>query len=407
MKKPHNPLLLSVPMVLCIATTPVTAHGLLIDQPARNAVDSAVVFTWRSAAAVDDNTAWRMPGFLMGGESWPVDEGVALDEVSLTGKYALDDNLYGVVKAGIHGGGKGSDHGDSVEIQHAYVGWRNNCAIACVAVEAGKMSALFSPSMTEHPSTRIFSESSLILDTLFGRDFHDQGARALVQTDWGFSGGVEHWRGQQFPATPTDGDSNTDIFIRYDLHTSKIVLTVGAWAMRADATMRTDHRYSADHVHSSNVPTYPAVGFSGTSDLHGIHGNASWSLNSDWALSVSGEWVNSEADGFLQNNQRIAGLLGKTEGSWIQPAIHWRKHTLALRAEQLKADNYLEGPGAPALTIDSGLSTNGHTPERFSAAWLWQWHNNVALRVEAIDDQSLPDEASRINVGVVWRKKLL
>ncbi|MEN0036758.1 MAG: hypothetical protein AAGC78_06805 [Cellvibrio sp.] len=383
------------------------AHGLQLDDSATSSLSAAAVVTWRSAAAVDDNTAWRLPGFLMGGESWPVDEGVGLDEINVTTRYAIDKNIYAVAKAGIHGSGKGSDHGDSVEIQHAYLGWRSDCTSFCFAAEAGKMSALFSPAMTEHASTRSFSEASLIMDSFFGRDFHDQGARILFQSDWGVSGGVEHWRGQSFPSTPTDNGGNNDVFLRYDVMNEHIVASIGTWVMRADAENRVDHRYSADHTHSSNTaPLFPSVGFTGTTDFYGIHGSLRWNFASDWALSVSGEWVEPEADGFLQNNQRTADLLSEAKGAWIQPAVHWRNHTLAIRAEELQVDNYLEGPGAPALTLDSGLSTQGHNPERISAVWLWDYKRNVTFRFEAIDDRSLPNDASRINIGIIWRQDL-
>jgi len=385
----------------------VSAHGLQLDDAATSSISAAAAATWRSAAAVDDNIAWRLPGFLMGGESWPVDEGVSLDEVNITGSYAIDNNFYLVAKAGIHGSGKGSDHGDSVEIQHAYLGWRSDCHTFCFAAEAGKMSALFSPAMAEHPSTRNFSEASLLMDTFFGRDFHDQGARILFQSDWGVSGGVEHWRGQSFPSTPTDDGGNDDIFIRYDFHNENIVAALGVWAMRADAENRVDHRYSADHTHSSNTaPLFPSVGFTGKTDLYGIHGSVRWNFSSDWALGLSGEWIESEVEGFLQNNNRTADLLSKVRGAWIQPALHWRNHTLAVRAEQLQADNYLVGPGAPALILNSGLSNNGHNPERISAVWLWDYARNLTFRFEAIDDRSLPDDAARMNVGVIWRQDL-
>jgi hypothetical protein len=385
------------------------AHGLQLEQPVATSLDAAVVVTWRSAATVDDTSAWRLPGFLMGGESWPTDEGISLDEINLSGRYALDNNVYAVAKAGTHGGGgKGGDHGDSVEIQHAYLGWRSECTDFCVAVEAGKMSALFSPSMTEHPSTRNFSEASLILDTFFGRDFHDQGARLLAQSNWGFSGGIEHWRGHAFPSTATDSGGSNSLFIRYDFHNDKIDATLGAWAMRADAEQRVDHRYSADHTHSANTaPLFPSVGFTGTTDLQGVHGRLRWNVNTDWALSLSGELAASDAEGFLRNNQRVADVLSEAQGSWIQPAVHWRIHTLALRAEQLQVENHLKGAGAPALNLESGLATTGHNPERLSAVWLWQWKDNLTLRTEFIEDRSLPIESSRFSFGIIWRENIV
>lgn len=393
--------------ILLTLSTHLFAHGLAIDGVKTASLDAAVAGTWRSAAAVDDSTAWRMPGFLIGGESWPVDEGVSLDEVSLSGQHAINNNVYVVGKLGIHGGGKGSDHGDAMEVQHAYLVWRNNCISFCIATEAGKMSALFSPAMAEHASTRLFSESLLVLDTFFGRDFHDQGARILVQSPWGVSGGVEHWRGQAFPSTATDAGVNNDIFIRYDFHGDRVIGTFGGWAMRAEAENRIDHRYSAEHSHGNNItPVFPSVGFTGLTDLHALHANVRWHFAHEWALSVSGEWIHADVDGFLQNNQRRADLHSNTDGYWVQPALHWRKHTIALRAERLRAENYVEGAGAPALRLESGLSTNGYTPERLALVWHWQWQEKLALRIEAIDDRSLPDDAARIAVGIVWRQNL-
>lgn len=384
--------------------TSAKAHDQIDEHSDGHRLHSAVALTWRSAAAVNDQTAWRLPGFLMGGETWPADEGVAIDEASLFGNYAVSDSVYAVGKAGLHNAGKGNDHGNAVELQHLYMGWKLRCSSACIALEAGKMPGLFTPSAAEHASVRPFSESALTSDLFFGRDFHDQGVRVLIQTNSGISGGVEHWRGQQFPATPTEGDGTTDIFIRYGFHSEKIALTFGAWSMRADATARIDRRYSAAHSHSTNRPVYPAVEFNGVSDLHGLHSNVRWNFTHVFALSVSGEWVTSEADGFLQNNQRVAQVNAQGEGYWVQPALHWHKHMFAIRAEQLRADNYLQGPGAPALNIESGLSTHGHLPKRLSALWRWQWQKNIALRAEFIDDQSLPGEASRFNVGVVWQQ---
>lgn len=70
----------------------------------------------------------------------------------------------------------------------------------------------------------------------------------------------------------------------------------------------------------------PCVGFTDKTDLYGIHGSVRWNFVSDWVLGLSGEWIESEAGGFLQNNNRAADLLSEARGAWIQPAVYWRKH---------------------------------------------------------------------------------
>ncbi|GAA5127574.1 hypothetical protein GCM10023339_54080 [Alloalcanivorax gelatiniphagus] len=104
---------------------------------------------------------------------------------------------------------------------------------------------------------------------------------------------------------------------------------------------------------------------------------------------------------------RQADLDGTQDGGWIQPSVHWRQHTFAVRAEQLTTDNDLVGPAAPQLGDESGLANpDEHDPRRFTAIWRWQWRDNVALRAEAIRDESLPETENRWTLGVIWQQRL-
>ena len=82
--------------------------------------------------------------------------------------------------------------------------------------------------------------------------------------------------------------------------------------------------------------------------------------------------------------------------------------TVSLRAERLVADNTLTGAAAATLGEGAGLlSEDGHTPERFSLSWLYQWRPQIEFRAEYISDQTLPEEQDRFAVGVVWQGSLL
>lgn len=391
-------------IALCLSMQ-VFAHGGMAGDMPKTALDASAALSWRSEGAVDKKQAWRIPGVMTGGEAWPVEEGVAVDEVTLQLYHALNANWYGVLKAGTHGAGS-DDHG-GIQLEHAYVGWRCCEAANTVAVEAGKLMGMFSPGIAQHSSDRLFSESALALDAFLGRHFHDEGVRAVWMHQSGFSAGAEVWRGKAYPATAGNGGGSYDVFAKYQWHGEHLMLTVGAWAMQADADLRGDHRYMGNHDHNSAfVAQIPDVRFTGSSDLWGLHGAARWHINHHWALSVEGEWMQVEADGELFDGTRRADLVGEYAGGWLQAGVHWLNHSLSVRAEELVLKNQLSGSGAPQLLNDANLAGRGENPSRLSVGWHWQFLPSLAFRLEAVQDDSVLEERSRIVVGVVWSDRI-
>ncbi|MEC8443981.1 MAG: hypothetical protein VXZ05_07230, partial [Pseudomonadota bacterium] len=93
---------------------------------------------------------------------------------------------------------------------------------------------------------------------------------------------------------------------------------------------------------------------------------------------------------------------------WMQPYLNWQQHTLAVRLERLVADNRLSGASAATLGESAGaLNVSGHTPQRASLAWTYQWRPQTAFRTEWIQDETLEDAQSRFTVGVIWHGSLL
>ena len=150
--------LLTLPLALLSAsaiahTPPSTAH--------RTTVDASLVTTWRSASLVDDNAYWQIPGTMMGGHAWPPEKGARVDEMNLGLSHRLDDDLYGVLKVGSHASGN-DEHG-GVELEHAYVAYTPGPW----QLQAGRMSAGFSPGLAQHAADRLASEAPLALDVFF------------------------------------------------------------------------------------------------------------------------------------------------------------------------------------------------------------------------------------------------
>lgn len=225
-----------------IRNTLITLSGLIVAMPALGhyipgdapvELSASVAATWRSDDLVGQNDYWQIPGTVMGGHAWPYEKGVAVDEALLALGARINERMFAVIEVGSHG--SNDDHDGSVEIQHAYVGFQCCEKPGPWVLEVGRMSAAFSPSLAAHASERLASESPLVDDVFFGRDFHDEGLRLWWHETAGWSAGVEYWRGQAFPAN-TDGDGAWDVFARHEWHSGNISTTLGGWYYRANAS---------------------------------------------------------------------------------------------------------------------------------------------------------------------------
>lgn len=392
-------------LLLAGASSSALAHMGMDEAQPKTWLDASASITWRSDGAVDKDAAWRIPGIMGGGEAWPVEQGLAVDEAYLHLFHTLHENWYGVLKAGTHGGNS-DDHG-GLELEHAYIGWRNSPGHSRLFIEFGKLMAGFSPEIARHDADRQFSESPLVTDAFLGGHFHDEGARLLWKHDSGFSSGAEVWHGSAYPATGGEGGGNADVFARYEWSNTQWFLQTGIWLMSADADLRSDHRYADSHQHNTAfTATIPDVRFTGDSDLFGLHGHIRWNMTSDAALSLQGEWIGMQVQGEIFDGNRLANIDSDYQGNWLQAGFHWQQHSLLVRTEELSLDNRLTGAGAPQLGIDANLINQGKNPSRLSVGWHWQWQPSLAFRLEAVEDDSLPENRSRVAFGVVWRDRI-
>lgn len=411
MTKTLSVLKYGLPLYVTMAA-PVYGHYI----PSRDAavsVDASAVMTWRSSSLIGDYEFWQIPGTQMGGHAWPAQKGFALDEWNLGLGYRADDNFFAVAKLGAHSGGKSSH--DGVQLEHAYVGWVCCDETGPWVAELGKMSARFSPGIAQHNADRLFSDAPLALDVFFGRHFHDQGLRLWWHETGGVSVGAELWRGDAFPATRSENGGAWDVFARYEWQGERLLLAFGGWHYSAAAEARADHRYGGGHQHTPVAPPgqtaalFPDTRYSGDTDISGLHGKLAYQINPGWRLSLEAEWMRARMEGEVHDAiGRQVSFEGVQRGGWVQYALGWRRHTLAARWEQLTTDNTMVGAASPQLAEDSGLANPlDHSPQRITAAWLWQWRDNIVLRAEATRDESLPNTEQRWTLGVVWKQRIL
>ncbi|AHE99065.1 hypothetical protein [Thioalkalivibrio paradoxus] len=387
---------------LALTARPGHAHAP-VSAPAKTEVSAGLSLTWRSQGVVDDGLPWRIPGALMGGHALPAQEGLELDDAFLGIRHPLSDRLHVGAKIAAHG--HGGDSGDvDIELEHAFVGFSHELAHQPVLFEAGRMSPRFSPAVAEHPSTRLFSEAPLAMDVFLGRHYHDEGILLMRSDPDGLSAGVELWRGSNFPATSGSGGGAWDLFATYRWSGHRQQADVGLWHLHADARLRPDARYQEGHSHGlpdEEMP--PDIRFTGDTRLTGLHGSVRHFVRPDLAIGISGEFLDSRSDGALSDALRRANYTGDYRGGWIQPELHWGRHTLGLRYERLELKNELHGAAAPGLAKDANL-LNDDDPERLGIAWRYRFDHGLAVRVEWTRDQSLPERSNRLGIGLVWQQ---
>lgn len=374
-------------------------------------INASLAATWRSNNTVAEYEYWQIPGTNMGGDAWPVEEGVQVDEIKLGLGVRIDNSSYAIIEVGTHASGS-EDH-NSVSLEHAYIGFACCEALGPLLLEVGKMSAAFSPSLSSHAADRLTSETSLAADVFFGRYFHDEGARIMWHTD-SLIAGIEGWKGNAFPATAST-DIAWDAFARYQWTGNNVSLSSGAWLYHSSARARADHRYSGSHQHTpvsapgEMVSIFPDTRFTGDTDVYGIHADVAYaSDNKQWKTGLKAEYMSMRMEGTLHDAiGRAADVDSNQTGAWAQTYIEVNDHTLGIRAEWLTSDNLITGAAANPLSADSGIANSTRLePSRYTAIWVWQWKEDIALRTEVVDDQSLPEDNLRFGIGIIWKQTL-
>ncbi|MEE4250257.1 MAG: hypothetical protein V2I38_06685 [Alcanivoracaceae bacterium] len=389
-----------LPALLLTASFNVFAHNIPteVGQPQ---LDVSLAVTARTDGAVASDEYWRIPGVMMGGHAWPAQRGISMDELSLSLGYRIDENFFAVIKAAQHSG-----HDDGPSIEHAWVGYVCCDSVGPLVIEAGRMSAAFTPSVSEHSSARIFSDATLPADAFLGRHFHDQGLRLWRHNPHGISFGMELWQGEAFPASADDNGGAADLFASLNHQRGRLTIQTGVWTLFARAIERPDHRYSDGHTHGGigAVPP-PDVRFTGDSVLGGIHALVGWQVRSDMRAALRMEWMQVEADGIIEDITRRATIDSVYSGIIVQPEITVARHSFALRAEQLVLDNHVTGAAALPLSEDANL-INDHNPWRLGLGWRWQWRDALALRADITRDATLGSAENRAAIGLVWHQSL-
>ncbi len=360
-------------------------------------LDVYLSYSYRNKSYAEQDSEWQIPGALMGGEAFPVDEDAGLDNAVVDYQYAFSPDNGVQLTGEAHSG-----HGEtSFSFAHYWYKHQWRTANSTVwRIEAGRMAAAFSPLGNYHASRDPFSEATLAGDIFFGRSFVDNGLRgSVLLSNWTF--GAELWNGKSWLAQKGQA---ADVFAFYRGNHGMLDYSIGAWAMYAESEERRDIRYFGGHTHGNVVVSSNDLKFTGDNQVYGIDAALFWRTGEQSKLGVTLSLSEFLQDGDIVESQRMAELESDHQ-AWILGA-QWQlaKHELVARYESLQLDNTLRGSAAVVIGRDTSLDNpEGLEPERTTLTYRYHYSPALTLRLEWIDESISDSDQQRWVAGFVLR----
>lgn len=364
-------------------------------------LDVALSYSYRDKTYSDEDSEWQIPGALMGGEAFPVEDDAALDDALADYQYAFTPDAGIQITAEAHGG-----HGETeFNFRHYWYLQQWRLSAGTVRLEAGQMAAAFAPHSNWHASRDAYSEATLTGNIFWGRSLVDRGVRATyLNTNWTL--GMELWSGHSWLA---DNGQAADVFARYQWSTGPVDYQIGAWLLAAEPEQRRDTRYFGGHSHGNVTVTSNDAAFSGDVQAAGLDLSASWRASAHSALTASISLSQLEQDGDVVESNRQAGL--DSEYQSILAGLSWRyhRHELAGRVESINLDNTLSGAAAVLVGQNTSLDNpRGTDPERTTLSYRFHYNPHLTVRTEWVDEtlggSGAEVEQDRWVIGVVLRR---
>ena len=354
-----------------------------------NALNPAIslVLNGRYGSFDRDPGTYELPGFQLGPETGPGEQGLALGESELVISSNVDDLFYANLVAAI-----AQEDGEGViELEEA---WIQTLALpAGFTVKAGKFFSRVGYLNEKHAHAHDFADFPLLYRAFFAGNLKDSGVqlRWVAPTDLFLEFGVEALRGDGFPAggAANDGQGMTTAFVKLggDVGVSN-TWQVGASAVRAEAEGRTSEAYDAP----DGTPQ-PEFAYSGDSDLVGLDFVWKWAPLGNYKqrnFTFVAEWMRREEDGAIDTDFGAGPETGAYSGDqsgWYAQGVwqfmpRWR---LGLRVDALAADNTVTGLSAPLV-----LDRDTVDPKRTSVMLDFSNTEFSRLRLQLNADDSYP-----------------
>lgn len=378
-------------IVLNLSASYLYAHG---SDEKRSSISASTHLFFSNKSAVAPNQTWQVPGTLMGGEAYPVEKGLNLQDIELQGTWMIQPEYSANAKIASH-------HNGEVEIENL---WFSFYPKDTLTFSIGKIDANFSPNATWHAYTSHFSEAPLSSQVLFGGHFSDQGIQSIYKNH-SFTLGAEAWNGNTWPASP--GEYSADIFVHYKKDFDALKLSGGIWSLYSEALNRSDTRYASGHTHgNSTVVAAPSIFFSGINLLNGAFLELEYAMAHHQTLGWSTEIIQQTIDGTIADATRASEMNSEHYALINQIYFDINKLSFAIRHEMMSFDNEFKGASANFIASDANLMNDDFEPSRTHLS-ISKYIDSFTLRAEAIADKSISKDAlNRFSLSLVWQDTL-
>jgi len=332
----------------------------------------SLILDGKLSAFSKDPGTYALPGFALGGETGPGDEGLRLGESELVMSANIDDKFYGQFTAAL-------TPENETEIEEAF--FETFALGGGFTVRGGRFLSGIGYLNPVHAHAWDFADQPLVYRAMLGNQYKDDGvqARWVAPTDVFLELGAEIFRGDNFPAggAANSGKGTHTVFIRIggDVGASH-AWRLGLSQLDADARNRATGDATTLHL------------FTGSSTQNGVDFIWKWAPNGNpkqTNFKFQTEYFTRDEDGTLDPASSGTPLSynGKQKG-WYTQAVYqfmprWR---VGLRYDQLKAN------AVDAALAGTVLDKQGHDPKRTSVMTDFSNSEFSRLRFQVNKDES-------------------
>ena len=332
----------------------------------------SLILDGKLSAFSKDPGTHALPGFALGGETGPGDEGLRLGESELVMSANIDDKFYGQFIAAL-------TPENETEIEEAF--FETFALGDGFTVRGGRFLSAIGYLNPVHAHAWDFADQPLVYRAMLGNQYKDDGVRArwVAPTDVFLELGAEIFRGDNFPAggAANSGQGTNTVFV----HIGGDVGASHAWRLGLS-------RLDADSKNRATGAAATPDLFTGASELTGVDFIWKWAPNGNpkqTNFKFQTEYFTRDEDGTFDpaSSGTPRSYNGKQKG-WYTQAVYqfmprWR---VGLRYDQLKAN------AVAAALAGTVLDKRRHDPKRTSVMADFSNSEFSRLRFQVNKDES-------------------
>jgi len=328
----------------------------------------------------NDNFDYALPGFFLGDEAGPGEQGLQLSESELNMSANVDDKFYAwsTISFGAEGAAVEEAYLQTLNMGNGF------------KIKFGEFFSDIGYLASKHTHTDDFANRPLPYEAFLGGQYGDAGIQTtwLAPTDLYWESGVEVYRGDNFPAA---GANNSGI---------------GVWTafshIGGDIGISQSWRAGLSYLHADVTDRQSPAGdsFTGVSKLTIADFIYKWAPQGnrvDQEIKLQGEYFFRNEQGFFSaaNDGNLTNeSLNRDQNGWYIEGVYRfaRQWRVGLRTSRLHADNL------PSQFNNSFLDERDHTPTQHSL--MLDWTNSEFSRIRLqLDSNNL--DGNHNNVWVL------